>query len=107
MPAYIIVLANVTDADRYAQYTKVTPSVVAQFGGRFVARNERTRTLEGPQERRRVVLLEFPSYELATAFYQSHEYGRARRLREGAAEAQFILVDGYSAFGPPPSPRPG
>jgi uncharacterized protein (DUF1330 family) len=41
------------------------------------------------------VLLEFPSYELASAFYKSHEYQRAKRLRDGAAEATFVLVDGY------------
>lgn len=95
MPAYIIVLADVTDPERYAAYTKVTPSVVAQFGGRFIARGGRTETLEGPEERRRVVVLEFPSYELALAFYQSHDYQRAKRLRDGAAEATFVLVDGY------------
>src|SRR5688572_19951689 len=59
MPAYIIVLADVTDPEQYAQYTKVTPSVVAHFGGRFVARGGRTETLEGPPETRRVVLIEF------------------------------------------------
>ena len=95
MPAYIIVLADVTDAERYAAYAKVTPSVVAQFGGRFIARGGRTQTLEGPEERRRVVVLEFPSYELATAFYQSHDYQRAKHLRNGAADATFVLVDGY------------
>ncbi len=95
MPAYIVVLADVKDPDRYAEYAKITPSVVAQFGGRFIARNNRTRTLEGPEETRRVVLVEFPSYELATAFYQSHEYRRAKQIREGAADARLILVDGY------------
>jgi uncharacterized protein (DUF1330 family) len=95
VPAYIIVLADVTDRDRYADYTKVTPSVVAEFGGRFIARGGRTETLEGPQETRRVVLIEFPSYELASAFYQSHGYQQAKALRSGAARATFILVDGY------------
>ena len=98
MPAYIIVLADVTDPQRYAKYAQVTPSVVAQFGGRFIARGGRTETLEGPVEGRRVVLIEFPSYELASAFYQSHDYQRAKALREGAARASFVLVEGY----PPP-----
>jgi uncharacterized protein (DUF1330 family) len=95
MPAYIIVLADVTDPERYAEYTKLTPSVVAQFGGRFIARGGRTETLEGATERRRVVLLEFPSFELASAFYRSHEYQRAKLLRDGAADATFVLVEGY------------
>jgi uncharacterized protein (DUF1330 family) len=95
MPAYIIVLADVTDPQRYAEYTQVTPKVVAHFGGRFIARGGKTQTLEGPAETRRVVLIEFPSFELASAFYQSNEYQRAKSLRDGAADATFILVDGY------------
>jgi uncharacterized protein (DUF1330 family) len=95
VPAYIIVLVDVTDRERYADYTKVTPSVVAEFGGRFIARGGKTETLEGPPETRRIVLIEFPSYELASAFYQSHEYQRAKALRNGAAHATFILVEGH------------
>lgn len=98
MPAYIIVLVDITDRERYADYMKVTPSVVAEFGGRFIARGGKTETLEGPPESRRVVLIEFPSYELAHAFYQSHEYQRAKAIRNGAAHATFLLVDGH----PPP-----
>ena len=84
MPAYIIVLVDITDRERYADYMKVTPSVVAEFGGRFIARGVKTETLEGPPETRRVVLIEFPSYELASAFYQSHEYQRAIAGRRSA-----------------------
>lgn len=96
MPAYIIVLADVTDRERYGEYAKATPAVVAQFGGRFIARGGRTRTLEGPAETRRTVILEFPTFEQAEAFYQSEMYQRVKRLRAGAANATFILVDGYT-----------
>lgn len=94
MAAYIIVLADVMDREQYAKYTQVTPAVIAQFGGRFIARAGRTQTLEGPPEKRRVVLIEFPSFEQARAFYDSEEYAQARALRAGAAMASFILVDG-------------
>ena len=95
MPAYIIVLADVTDRDRYAEYARATPALVAQFGGRFIARGGRTQTLEGPMESRRTVILEFPTFEQAEAFYQSETYRRAKQLRAGAAHATFLLVDGY------------
>ena len=65
MPAYIIVFMEVTDWERYADYTKATPSVVAQFGGRFLVRGGEIATLEGAEEKRRVVVLEFPSLDLA------------------------------------------
>ena len=94
MPAYIIVRADVTDWPRYREYMKLTPGAVARYGGRFLARGGETVTLEGPQENRRVVILEFPSLEQAKTFQHSAEYAQARKLREGAAAVQIIAVDG-------------
>jgi uncharacterized protein (DUF1330 family) len=41
-----------------------------------------------------VVVIEFPSFEAAEQFYRSPEYTAARKLREGAASAQFVAVEG-------------
>ena len=94
MAAYIIALVEVTDRERYAEYVKATPGVVSQFGGRFIARGGRTTTLEGAEETRRVVLLEFPSFERAQAFYHSVEYAQAKNLRSGAATATLVAIEG-------------
>jgi uncharacterized protein (DUF1330 family) len=51
-------------------------------------------TLEGPEETRRVVIIEFPSIDEAKAFYHSNEYQYARTLREGGANAQFVVLAG-------------
>lgn len=92
--AYIVVQVDVTNPQQYAEYTKLSPGIIAKFGGRFVARGGRTVTLEGPPGRSRVVVVEFPSFERAQDFYNSSEYQTAKKLREGAADAQFILVEG-------------
>ena len=97
MAAYLIVLADVTNPEQYARYAQATPPVVAEFGGRFIGRGGRTQTLEGPTEARRVVLIEFPSFEQASAFYHSEAYQQVKRLRDGAATASFVLVDGWPA----------
>ncbi len=94
MAAYIIVRMHVTDAERYKEYTKAAPDVVAQYGGRFIVRGGATVTLEGPEEKDRIVVLEFPSLDRAKAFYGSEEYTAAAKLREGAASAQFVAVEG-------------
>jgi len=94
MPAYIIARVEVTDWARYREYMKLTPAVIAQYGGRFIARGGEPVTLEGPPETQRVVILEFPSLDQAQAFYQSPEYHAVKKLRAGAATAQFVLVDG-------------
>lgn len=96
MPAYLIVLMDVTDREQYSQYTKATPSVIAQFGGKFIVRGGKTVTVEGPEEKRRVVVIEFPSFERAQAFYDSEEYQRVKNLRSGAATGTFIIAEGYA-----------
>jgi uncharacterized protein (DUF1330 family) len=92
--AYIVVQADVTNPQQYAEYAKLTPDIMAKYGGRFLARAGKTVTLEGPPAKSRVVVLEFPSLQKAEEFYRSPEYTAARKLREGAATAQFIAVEG-------------
>lgn len=94
MPAYIIARVNVTNPEQYEGYKALSPGAIAAHGGRFLVRGGAHETLEGETETRRVVILEFPTYEKARAFYDSPEYLKARAAREGAAEGQFVLVDG-------------
>jgi uncharacterized protein (DUF1330 family) len=94
MPAFFVGKIKVTDPARYAEYIKATPPVIAKFGGRFIARGGQAITLEGAEVTERVVIIEFPSVAAALEFYRSPEYARAKTLREGAAEAQFVVVEG-------------
>ncbi|MEM7536085.1 MAG: DUF1330 domain-containing protein [Chloroflexota bacterium] len=94
MASYVIARVNVTDMEQYKEYMKLTPDAIAKYGGKFIARGHNTVTLEGPEETDRVVVVEFPSFEQAQAFYHSPEYGEAKLKREGAATAQFIAVQG-------------
>ena len=94
MSAYIIAKVEVTDMEQYKDYMKLTPAAIEAFGGKFIARGGEVETLEGPEETRRVVLLEFPNLEAARAFWTSEQYKEAKAKREGAAEGSFVLVDG-------------
>jgi uncharacterized protein (DUF1330 family) len=94
MPAYIIARVSVTDWDKYNDYIKVTPEIIAKFGGRFIVRGGETVTLEGPEEKWRIVVVEFPDLEKAKEFYYSPEYTDAKKIREGAALAQFVALEG-------------
>lgn len=95
MTAYIVAHVDVQDWEKYREYMKHTPRCIAMFGGRFVARGGEMVTLEGPAETLRVVLIEFPSLERATAFYRSPEYAETKRLREGGGSARFVAISGY------------
>jgi uncharacterized protein (DUF1330 family) len=95
MAAYIVARVDVQDWDKYREYMRHTPRIIDKFGGKFVARGGEMVTLEGEPEKLRVVLIEFPTIEHAKGFYNSPEYKRTKKLRDGAGAAQFVAIDGY------------
>ena len=96
MAAYIIVRVSVNDWEKYRKYMELTPTIVSRYEGKFLSRGGDRITLEGPEETSRIVLLEFPTLEKAREFYLSQDYSNARKLREGAADAQFVAVSGVA-----------
>ncbi len=94
MAAYIIARVKVTDPDRYPDYTAQTPGIIAANGGRFIVRGGRCETREGPQEDRRIVVIEFDSFEQAQACYDSPEYQAIVGIRWEAAESEMVIVEG-------------
>jgi uncharacterized protein (DUF1330 family) len=95
MKAYVIVNVDVHDRERYPDYVKVAPESIRAHGGRYIARGGRSERLEGKAwEPKRVVLLEFPSYEQARAWWSSQAYAGPKKLRQACAHTEMILVEG-------------
>jgi uncharacterized protein (DUF1330 family) len=99
VPAYVVVQVTVSDPVAYEQYKLLAPPSIAAYDGRYVVRGGSTTVLEGTWRPERFVLLEFPTAERAQAWFDSPEYGAARKARESAATVEMILVDG-PAFDP-------
>ena len=94
MAAYVIADVEITDPVQYAAYIRIVPPTIARYGGRFLVRGGRTEALEGSWSPRRVVVLEFPSFEHARDWWASEEYSTPKALRQGASNGNLILVDG-------------
>lgn len=94
MPAYAIVKATITDAERFKDYVAATPALLQKYGARFLARGGDVITLEGEKENRRVVLIEYPSKEKALEFYHSDEYATLLQIMQESGTRDFILVNG-------------
>jgi uncharacterized protein (DUF1330 family) len=94
MTAYLVIHVEITDPEQYQEYARLSPAIVQQYGGRYIVRNGEKVTLEGPEETRRMVIVEFPSLEQAQKFYHSPEYQQARAVREGAATGHFVAIEG-------------
>ncbi|HEY4231353.1 MAG TPA: DUF1330 domain-containing protein [Thermoanaerobaculia bacterium] len=97
MPAYIIVDVDVLDTAEFARYAELAPPTIAQYGGRYLARGGRTALLDGEPAPKRVVILEFPTFERAREWEASPEYAPARAIRQRAARVRMVVVEGIDA----------
>lgn len=95
MAAYIIAEVSIHNPAEYEDYKKLTPGSLKNYHGKFIVRGGKTACLEGDWKPERIVVLEFPSVELAKAWWASEEYAPAKTLRQRTAHTKMILVEGY------------
>ena len=94
MAAYVIVQVDIHDPATYERYKELAPPSIAHYGGRYVARGGATETLEGDWAPSRLVILEFPSMDVARAWWASPEYAEAKAMRHAAARSEMLAVQG-------------
>jgi len=93
MSAIIIIRVQVADPSKLKSYQDVAPSIIEKYNGKLIVRGGEVVSLEGPDENRRIVVIEFPSLDEAKKFYYSDEYEEAIKLRSSIAEFEMIAVD--------------
>jgi uncharacterized protein (DUF1330 family) len=93
MAAYVIGEIEVTDPNVYDEYRKQVLATITKYGGRFLARGGKAEPLEGAAPKR-VVVLEFPSYDQALKWYRSPEYAPLIVLRQKASRGRLVLAEG-------------
>jgi uncharacterized protein (DUF1330 family) len=95
MAAYMIVTAKIASREKFIQgYGAAAAALIEQFGGRYVLRGPGAELLEGDWgDGASMVISEWPDKETAKRFWNSPEYAAAKKLREGAAEVQVLLIE--------------
>ena len=98
---YWIPHLDLTNPEKFQAYRETADAGHQRFGSKLLARGGRKEVVEGKM-RARNVLREFNSYDEALAYYDGPDYSAAHKLREGHAECDFLIVEGYD--GPQPAP---
>lgn len=93
MAALIIVDIEVLDPVVYEDYKRLASASIAAHDGRYLVRGGRSEVLDGEWTPRRLVVLEFDSFEKAKAWRESPEYAEAKRVRERCARSNMVVVD--------------
>ena len=101
---YWIARLDVTDVETYKAYVRANAEAFGLYKAKFLTRGGPFVSLEGVPRTRNVVL-EFADLATALACYRSPEYQGAKKIREGVADADIVIMEGYD--GPQPPDQPG
>jgi uncharacterized protein (DUF1330 family) len=93
--AYIVVDIEVTDPEHYKNYVETAPAFVHKYQGSYLVRGGNPETREGDWVPSRVVILKFPSRELAVGLLEDAEYQAVARIRQSSTVSKMVLVEGY------------
>ncbi|MEO9470075.1 MULTISPECIES: DUF1330 domain-containing protein [Sphingomonadales] len=101
MPAYMVVTASIKDRDAFiAGYGAAAGALVEKMGGKYVLRGPGADLLEGNfGDGASMVISEWPDKAAARAFWDSPEYQDVKKLREGIADCQVLLIEGAKING--------
>ena len=92
---FVIVQLVINDRDSYHQYeTGGHREIFDKFSAKVVGIDEKVEIVEGSWPFTRTVLIEFPSKELARAWYESDEYQALVGLRHRSATSNLVIVSG-------------
>ena len=95
MPAaYMIVQIKITREEGWPEYRKQVAELFAEHGGRYIVRGGPVEVLEGAYDGRRLVIFEFPSMEAIRTVWNSPQYAKLKKLREGSGELDVWAVPG-------------
>lgn len=94
MPAYAIFDVEIRDMARYQAFMAAVKPALEQAGARYLVRGGEHKVYEGDWQPRRLVLLEFPSFEAWEAFYTGPTYQALKAIRDEVSSARLVAVSG-------------
>lgn len=84
---------SIKDPDKLAAYAKLAGPAFQKFGARYVARDTAAQAYEAGVKQR-IVIVEFPSVEIAIQAHDSPDYQAALTVLGNAAERDLRIVEG-------------
>jgi uncharacterized protein (DUF1330 family) len=95
MAAYVISeVSEVVDPVTMEVYRKLAEKTIKQYGGHYLVRGGAWESLEGEWALERTIVVEFPSWDQAKAWYHSPEYVKVRELSRVALKRKMLMVEG-------------
>ena len=85
---------NITNKEPYKEYLNQVITIAKKFGGEYIIRGEKYKTMLGKWDYERTVVIKFPSYDTAIKWYNSEEYAPVKKIREDNSDGNLIIIEG-------------
>lgn len=93
MGVLAIIETNITDPSWIEEYTREVTPMLLKAGGKYLTRTGHLDMLEGINKPQFSVVAQFPSREVALAFYHSEAYQPYKAARLAGSTSKFLLVE--------------
>jgi uncharacterized protein (DUF1330 family) len=96
VPGYILAHVYIHDPEEYRKYLDGFMKAFNPFKGKILVATDEVDVLEGEWPQARTIVMEFPSRDMAMAWYQSDDYRKLSEHRIQAAKTNMVLLEGYT-----------
>lgn len=96
MTAFFVATATIKNPEKVREYATKAAETFAAHGGSFVVRGKLETALTGAADHQAIAVVQFPSMDALSAWYESPEYQAIVPLRMEAADMKIIT---YSVMG--------
>ena len=90
---WVCIYEKIASEEKLKEYAAKAKLAVEKFSGKFIVRGGKSRTNDGINSPR-VVVVEFPNYDTAIKCYDSTEYKEAHNILENYAIRHHQVVEG-------------
>lgn len=91
--AFVVGQMTVKQPEKWAQYRSQVLATLLPFGGELVFRGEQVQSFSGVNPHPDIVVIRFPSLELAQGWHGSEAYQKLIPLRQEAAD---VVLTSYA-----------
>ena len=89
--AYWVGIVNVKNQHEYNKYTEIAGPALLAAGAKILCRGGKIKNLEG-KKINRLVIIEFPSMDMAEKFYHSDQYKKGLRFLNNDVADRFLNI---------------
>lgn len=94
MHGYIVVDVNIKDMEGFMEYASRIPELIEKHGGRYIIKGEPKVIREGNNNPQLVVVIEFPSVEVADKFIEERATSGLTEIFNHSTNGRILRVEG-------------